>query len=292
MKTLFTCILSVAMLLAKAQNRLPLDSIKTVLEDVFTIDQSPRFNLDSLQQKYGVNSKEVMEYWKLINTTDSLNKIAVTAIIDRYGWLGATETSVKANTALFLVIQHADVQTQLRYLPVLKKAIGQGKAEPANYAYLYDRVRMNTGFYQLYGTQVGGDYKGNLIFWPIADEPHVNQRRKALGLNPMQDYAKNFNIIYKAPRIDLLNGKVIINGYVADEHQNALAGVKVYISSKKLVTQTNHDGAYRLILPRPALRSAFIFRKKGFRSTTYNANEKGDVFYISTLLQAIKWSTG
>jgi hypothetical protein len=264
------------------QTKIKLDSITTLLEQVYKDDQSPRFHLDSLQVKYGPNSKEVLSFWKNVNTLDSLNKKVVISIIDKYGWLGPEVISSKANDALFLVIQHADVKTQIKYLPALKNAIIQGKAKAKDYAYLSDRIKMNTGFYQSYGTQIG--YKGNLCFWPIKNELNVNRRRRDLGLDPIQDYAKNFNLIYKAPHIDSLKGNVILNCYLSDNNQHPLKSVNVYIFKSKFVAQTNTDGFIRIIIPRSSLQSYIIFKKRGYNTKVFREVEKGDVFYINSVL--------
>lgn len=174
MKLYFTLFLFIFTTTVHGQTTLKMDSITAILEQAYKDDQNPRFHLDSLQVKYGANSEQVLSYWKNVNTLDSLNKKVITSIIDKYGWLGPDVISSKAHAALFLVIQHADVTTQMKYLSALKKAISLDKANAKDYAYLSDRIKMNTGFYQSYVTQIGGDYNGNLCFWPIENEPGVN----------------------------------------------------------------------------------------------------------------------
>jgi len=57
-------------------------------------------------------------------------------------------------------------------------------------------VQRNTGGKQLYGTQPSYDQKGNLfdsdnkIIYPpdLADLQHVDERRKAVGLEPLAQY--------------------------------------------------------------------------------------------------------
>lgn len=117
-----------------AQNRIPFDSLKIILEQVFDQDQKSRYVLDSLQKKHGYASLEVNSYWEHVNKQDSLNKKIVTSTIDTYGWLSIDETSLKASSSLFLVIQHADIETQSKYLPVPEKAIKTGKADKEYYA--------------------------------------------------------------------------------------------------------------------------------------------------------------
>ena len=288
MKLCFTVIILCLSLSVKAQNRRQLDSIKLVLEQTYDHDQQPRFFLDTLQRRYGSNSPEVNKYWQYINAQDSTNRKVVASIIDTYGWLSPDETSPKANAAIILVIQHADIETQIKYLPALKNAISEGKVKPDKYAYLSDRIKMNTGYYQTYGTQIGSDYKGNLCFWPIEDEPDVNKRRVSMGLDSIQYYAKNFNIVYKAPKADSLKGNVIITCFTNDQNQHALRFVNIYASGNKLIGQTNADGVLRVIIPRGMLNAPFVFQKQGFKTSTFIEKGNGDVFYVHVLLSKLQ----
>jgi len=273
-------------LFASAQSRKTLDSLTNVLQQVYNDDQLPRYHLDSLHSQYGENSPEVLSYWKVVNLKDSINQQKVIPIINRYGWLSADQTSVNANSALFLIIQHANVKVQTKYLPALEKAIHQGKANPISYAYLSDRIKMFTDHYQTYGTQIGGDYKGNYCFWPIEDEPHVNARRKLMGLDSIQQYAKNFNIKYKATVLDSLKDNVIINCFVADANNHNLDFVKVYLASK-LIAITNIDGFFRVIIPASKLNSSLLFIKKGYKSTSLIEKTGHDVYYSNATLEKL-----
>ncbi|HEV8507974.1 MAG TPA: hypothetical protein VGQ53_21370 [Chitinophagaceae bacterium] len=51
-----------------------------------------------------------------------------------------------------------------------------------------------TGQNQLDGTQMQPEKKeGKFIPFPIEDKPGVNQRRKKVGLKPLEDYLKEMN---------------------------------------------------------------------------------------------------
>jgi hypothetical protein len=170
------------------------------LKLVFHEDQQLRLQLDSVQKKFGFDSKETGELWKVINYKDSQNLVVVKEIIDTKGWLGDDELGDQGNTTLFLVIQHADSATQEKYLPVLLQAVKEGKAKPHQLALLEDRTRTNKGQKQIYGSQVFQDPSTNkLIFFPIEDEINVNKRRASIGLGPLEEYAKLFGIEYRLP---------------------------------------------------------------------------------------------
>src|SRR5262245_35379617 len=59
---------------------------------------------------------------------DSLNLIRGTAIIDSAGWRGPADVGQNASRALYIVIQHADLATQEKYLPEMRLAVEEGKA--------------------------------------------------------------------------------------------------------------------------------------------------------------------
>lgn len=73
------------------------------------------------------------------------------------------------------------------------KYYDQGILSKLNYARMVDRLLMNNGFEQIYGTQVV-----DKSFYEIKDEENVNERRKKLGLSRIEETAKKFGFEYKA----------------------------------------------------------------------------------------------
>jgi hypothetical protein len=54
---------------------------------------------------------------------------------------------------------------------------------------------------QIYGSQLKTNEKtGKYEFYPIEDEPNVNKRRVAIGLEPLEEYAKRFGLDYTLPK--------------------------------------------------------------------------------------------
>ncbi|WP_052911702.1 DUF6624 domain-containing protein [Riemerella anatipestifer] len=114
----------------------------------------------------------------------------VSEIIDKFGWLGSDEIGSEANQTLFLGIQHIDdLVVQNKYLPVLKEAVKNGKAEPWHLAFLTDRILMNQGKKQIYGTQtIISRNPENSYVVPIQNPEKVNDLRKEIGLEPLNEY--------------------------------------------------------------------------------------------------------
>lgn len=131
---------------------------------------------------------------------DSVNLLKVTRILDKYGWLGPDVIGWQGGTALFLVIQHADLKVQEKYLPIMREAVKVGKMNSGSLALLEDRVALRQGKKQIYGSQIEKNAKGDWVVSPIEDEINVNERRKSVGLEPLEDYVKKWNIDYKLPK--------------------------------------------------------------------------------------------
>jgi hypothetical protein len=97
---------------------------------------------------------ELITLIDLMNEKDSLNLIKVEKILNEHGWLGANVIGKQGNKTLFLVIQHSDLETQLRYLPIMREAVKNGNAKGKDFALLEDRIAIKQGKRQIYGSQI------------------------------------------------------------------------------------------------------------------------------------------
>ena len=86
---------------------------------------------------------------------DADNTAWLAGMIDQHGWPLRSRVGEQAATAAWLLAQHADGQLdfQRRCLQLLTEAVDEGEADPANLAYLTDRVLCADGQPQRYGTQ-------------------------------------------------------------------------------------------------------------------------------------------
>lgn len=176
-------------------------ALRSELDSIFVLDQKYRLMMDSVENRYGRESKELQALWDITTKVDNQNLSRVTQILDRYGWLGPEEVGAKGNSTLFLVIQHSNQKTQEKYLPMMREAVQNGKARGSSLALLEDRVALGQGRKQIYGSQISWDDKtGKYYIDPIEDEPNVNKRRAAVGLPPLEEYVKRWNIEYKLPK--------------------------------------------------------------------------------------------
>lgn len=175
-------------------------AIEARLDTVFDDDQAVRKDYESMLKKYGPQSRQMDSLMELLRDKDSINQVKVIGILEKYGWLGIDDIGEKANTALFLVIQHARHSIQTKYLPMMRQAVKDGKAKAEQLALLEDRVLADQGKPQIYGSQVRVTKTGKYEFFPIVDERNVNKRRAAVGLGPLEVYARYFGIEYHLPK--------------------------------------------------------------------------------------------
>ncbi|MFH0939799.1 MAG: DUF6624 domain-containing protein [Planctomycetota bacterium] len=125
----------------------------------------------------------------LIMTLDTTNTARMKQIVGQYGWPGKTLVGEDGANAAWLLIQHADrdADFQKLCLKLLTQAVANDEASAKNLAYLVDRVRVNEGQPQVFGTQL--QWKDNR-FIPnlIEDEANVNERRIKAGLTSLTEY--------------------------------------------------------------------------------------------------------
>ncbi|MFY7669764.1 DUF6624 domain-containing protein [Tenacibaculum sp. MEBiC06402] len=166
-----------------------LPSIGKLLDSIYVEDQKYRKELNALAEKHGWESDEINKQWKKIRKVDSGNLVIIEQILSKHGWLSSKEIGEKANSTLFLVIQHSDQKTQEKYLPMMRKAVKEGLARATSLALLEDRVALGKGELQIYGSQIGTDQEtGEMYVLPLKDPKNVNERRAKVGLGPIEDY--------------------------------------------------------------------------------------------------------
>jgi hypothetical protein len=190
--------LTTAMQLAADKREANYDKpLQAKLLAIYDNDQPIRQQFLSAQQEFGHQSKQVDSLGKLMLYKDSVNLVKVTEILDQYGWVGANKVGGQANQTLFLVIQHSDLQTQQKYLPIMREAVKNNNASGSALALLEDRVALGEGKKQIYGSQIGYDMETDKNYvLPLDDPGNVDKRRTEVGLDLLGDYVKNWNIIW------------------------------------------------------------------------------------------------
>ncbi len=128
---------------------------------------------------------------------DKKNTERMKELVVEIGLPARSKVGEEASHKAWLLVQHADhdVQFQKHYLQLMKEA-NDGEVDKKDIAYLEDRVRVNEGMPQLYGTQFYIDPIRKIYTpRPIEDSENVDKRRQEIGLDVMKEYAKNWDDI-------------------------------------------------------------------------------------------------
>lgn len=111
-------------------------------------------------------------------------------IVDEHGWPTHDLVGEDAASAAWLVAQHADfdVAFQQQARELLREAVDDGQADPSELAYLDDRVQVNLGLPQTYGSQVRCEAGAPAPATPLADPALVDDVRRDVGLGTLEAY--------------------------------------------------------------------------------------------------------
>jgi hypothetical protein len=160
-------------------------------------DQKYREDGMRLWSEKGTDSPEAKALWARQDTLDAKNRSRLESIIATHGWPGVHLAGLAGADAAYLILDHAPTAFQKKYLPRLQAATKAGDVPPMWAAMVEDRVRVSDGLRQRYGTQLL--MKPGSKSWelqPIEDEAHIDDRRAAVGFEPLADYLKLFGVTY------------------------------------------------------------------------------------------------
>ena len=162
--------------------------IDSLLCDIGRKDQAVRADWAKVATG-SVMQEEAIEYALKMEETDSANQASVSNILDTYGW--PTGLSDAANKAIFLVIDHSDLKTMNKYIELFRDAVEKGYIQMDDLVTMEDRMLMNEGKPQKYGTQAYSlveDGKTVTYIWPVEDPDKLDALRKSVGLMPIGAY--------------------------------------------------------------------------------------------------------
>jgi len=165
------------------------NDVRLKLLDVQSKDQSIRLIYQELKKTYTNDNDLVKSAREKMKKIDLESADIVAKTVNKYGWLGKDKIGKEANETLFLGIQHIDdLAVQSKYLPTLKDAVIKGDAEPWHLAFLTDRILMNQGKKQVYGTQkIMTKNPETSYIIPLENPEKVDELRKEIGLDPLND---------------------------------------------------------------------------------------------------------
>lgn len=161
----------------KAPNNI--DSIKSRICEMYSADQDMRHL--ALKNDGIIDGDEDVRL-------DEKNTEVMKSIVAEIGWPTITSVGAEVSQKAWLLVQHADHDVEFQKMCLsLMKSEGSD-VDPQLIAYLEDRVRVNEGRPQLYGTQFYTRDDGKYLPRPIEEPEHVDERRKLVGLDSLEEY--------------------------------------------------------------------------------------------------------
>jgi hypothetical protein len=126
-------------------------------------------------------------YHPRMRAVHEANADRLAGILSERGWPGEPQVGQDGAKAAWLIVQHAISRPALQReaLEALRLAAARGEAPAMQPALLEDRIRTLEGKPQRYGTQLDWDESGKLSPLPVEDPPDVDERRRTVGLGPL-----------------------------------------------------------------------------------------------------------
>ena len=172
-----------------------IEQTDSLLCELHERDQQIRHKLMSVQQAYIAEQRaELIDSIVMLvaeqDRADSLNRVAVDSLLQN-GWPDGL--SEQSNQTIWLIIDHADVEYQERYLPLIEQQAVRGTISPSDYATLLDRVNVRRQRPQRFGTQTGYKQRDDEVFtfvYPIENIDALDSLRLSVGLDSMHLYLR------------------------------------------------------------------------------------------------------
>jgi hypothetical protein len=181
--------------------KLKYPKIAKMLDSMVVSDQAFRHQSTELRNKgLSWESPEIQKALNNMRNADSSNMVILKKVFKEYGFLGFEEVGKQGSSNFWLMMQHCDrdPKFQEEVLLEMKKHIERKNANSSNYAYLIDRVNVNTGKSQVYGTQMKLNQEGSSYEpQPVIEPENLNKRRAEVGLGTIEEYIGVMNSHYK-----------------------------------------------------------------------------------------------
>ena len=167
-------------------------TVQDMLRDLWVADQSGRFAYLALN----TDDRTGAAWWayRLATAnaiaTDGRSTEAMREILAQYDWVDQERFGRRTATQAWLLVQHSDHDPEFQALALerMQPYLESGGVRSQDYAYLWDRVAVNTGQLQRYGTQPMGECNdgGTLDLQPVEDPDNLDARRREMRLGPAQ----------------------------------------------------------------------------------------------------------
>ena len=181
-----------------SQETIDKPKLKLIIDSLYNVDQMVQQDFVIAFQR-GITRDSMNFYEKREFQTFERHIPIIKKILRENGYPSFKMVGKESSHNYFVLVQHSDVDVkfQKKMLPLIKKQVDKKEVSGSDYAYLYDRVQLNSGKEQLFGTQLGYDNDGNAISKNLKDKVNVNKRRAEYGMSTIEEYLANNTEIHK-----------------------------------------------------------------------------------------------
>lgn len=168
------------------------EDLRAVLDTIWNTEQTPIRLRDTAIAKFGADSEQAKKYQAIYVENHIINEKKVREILDSGGWPELDVIGEQGNLTICNVIQHADNDIRIQYLPMMRRAVKDKKLAPRFLVRAEDRIATERGDLQIYGGQMKY-YPETKSFnlWPVYDPINIDKRRSEIGLEPIAIFLKN-----------------------------------------------------------------------------------------------------
>lgn len=180
---------------AKLDSLPPDADLKTRFASVYVLDQYPRQFIGEVLR--GELSAEDMakargEASAIMAEQDAKNLQIVLEHLPPEGWYLRSRYGVEVATTAFLVVQHSNLETWRRFVPVLEPLVAAGEVDGQSYGLMYDRLALAEKRPQRYGSQLACR-NGEWVVLNLEAPEAVDDRRREMGFTESHaDYVAGF----------------------------------------------------------------------------------------------------
>ena len=132
--------------------------------------------------------------WAPVTAMDQRLTAKLLKMVPPKGWFLQSVYGRQGAGAAFLIIQHSEIEQWRRFVPILEPLVARGEVEGQSYGLMYDRLAINEGRPQRYGTQmtcIGGRWA--IDYANLEDPENADARREAMGfMQTLAEYETNF----------------------------------------------------------------------------------------------------
>lgn len=168
-------------------------STDRLLSDVWANDQNIRYQMLRLTKAVTAEGRvDLIDSLLILNDAlervDAENMATVDSVLRDGLPKGLSHDSYKT---IWIVIDHASLDKQEHYLPLIEQMSNDGLIGKDEYATLFDRIAMKNNRPQRYGSQTvqfGSADSLSLYLWPLESPTQVDSLRAAVGMSPIAEY--------------------------------------------------------------------------------------------------------